>query len=127
MYHATCKLQILGAEGPAGGGSRSSTLQAEMKHFDHEALGVICGGKRGVGTAEDPPWLQPAGARHRRREVTEVVERLPACAPVCRSRAGHFWPWCRAERSAALLCAPRGAAQSGAMRSARRRTRVRVH
>ena len=31
--------QILGAEGPAGGGSRSSTLQAEMEHFDHEALG----------------------------------------------------------------------------------------
>ena len=31
--------QILGAEGSAGGGSRTSTLQAEMKHFDHEALG----------------------------------------------------------------------------------------
>ena len=32
--------QILGAEGPAGGGSRSSTLQAEMKHFEHEAFGA---------------------------------------------------------------------------------------
>ena len=27
--------QIVGAEGPAGGGSRSSTLQAEMKHFEY--------------------------------------------------------------------------------------------
>ena len=31
--------QIVGAEGPAGGGSRSCTLQAEMKHFEHEAFG----------------------------------------------------------------------------------------
>ena len=35
--------QIVGAEGPAGGGgeagSCSSALQAEMKHFEHEALG----------------------------------------------------------------------------------------
>ena len=34
--------QIVGAEGPAGGGeagSCSSDLQAEMKHFEHEALG----------------------------------------------------------------------------------------
>ena len=34
--------QIVGAEGPAGGGeagSCSSALQAEMKFFDHEAFG----------------------------------------------------------------------------------------
>ena len=34
--------QIVGAEGPAGGGeagSCRSDLQAEMKHFEHEALG----------------------------------------------------------------------------------------
>ena len=34
--------QIVGAEGPAAGGeagSCSSALQAEMKHFEHEALG----------------------------------------------------------------------------------------
>ena len=27
--------QIVGAEGPGGCGSRSSTLQAEMKHFEY--------------------------------------------------------------------------------------------
>ena len=31
--------QIVRREGPAGGGTCSSTLQAEMKHFEHDAFG----------------------------------------------------------------------------------------
>ena len=66
--------QIVGAEGPAGGGSRSSTLQAEMKHFDHEALGDEEEEPARNNVQNNPVMGEPTSARAR---LHATVQRRP--------------------------------------------------
>jgi len=56
--------QIVGAEGPAGGGSRSSTLQAEMKHFEYEAFGDEEEEPRRSNVQNNPVTGEPTSAAH---------------------------------------------------------------
>ena len=69
--------QIVGAEGPAGGGeagSCSSALQAEMKHFEHEALGDEEEGPARNNVQNKPVMGEPTSASACRPQPMPTLE-----------------------------------------------------